>query len=222
MFQSPTQCSAASESPIPPVVAQEAACKLPTPWAEFDLHVFLERPSGKEHLALVLGRPNPQRYVLTRIHSECMTGDALFSMRCDCGAQLEAAMRAIAERGEGIVLYLRQEGRGIGLANKIRAYAYQDEGDDTVEANCRLGFSADLRRYDASFPMLCHFGIRKIDLLTNNPRKVDAIASAGFEVRQHALIAGANPHNAKYLSTKAIKLGHLIPTIQSHPLFRSR
>jgi GTP cyclohydrolase II len=149
--------------------------------------------------------------VLGRLHSECLTGDALFSLRCDCGAQLEAALRAIAEEGRGVLLYLRQEGRGIGLLNKIRAYSLQDGGADTVEANEQLGFAADLRDYSICRPMLDHLGVHSLQLMTNNPRKVSAMQGFGVEIaRRVPLQVGRNPYNKLYLATKAGKLGHLL------------
>jgi GTP cyclohydrolase II len=188
-----------------------AASKLPTPFAVFTMHGFLDEESGKEHVALTLGDIADGRPVLGRLHSECLTGDALFSQRCDCGAQLEAALRAIAAEGRGVLLYLRQEGRGIGLLNKIRAYALQDGGADTVEANERLGFAADQRDYSICQPMLEHLGVREISLMTNNPRKVKALEGFGIRVAERRpLEAGANRHNHKYLATKAGKLGHML------------
>jgi GTP cyclohydrolase II len=184
--------------------------KLPTPWAVFDMHGFEDIDDQKEHLLLTLGDFNDGASVLVRIHSECLTGDALFSMRCDCGSQLQAAMERIAEEGRGAILYLRQEGRGIGLMNKIRAYGLQDQGADTVEANEELGFDADMRDYSMCKIMLEHVGIRRLRLLTNNPRKVAAMEKLGFEVVERiALQTGQNAHNARYLATKAGKLGHL-------------
>jgi len=145
-----------------------------------------------------------------RIHSECLTGDALGSLRCDCGEQLQEALRSIAELGRGAILYLRQEGRGIGLVNKIRAYNLQDQGADTVEANERLGFGADMRDYSICAPMLQHLGAKKIQLMTNNPRKMKALKELGFDViARIPHQADSNPHNVKYLATKAGKLGHL-------------
>ena len=186
-----------------------AACRLPTPWAEFELHAFVDPANGKEHLAVVLGDLSGEEPVLARVHSECLTGDGLFSQRCDCGAQLETAMRRIAEEGRGMILYLRQEGRGIGLVNKIRAYQLQDAGADTVEANERLGFPADMRRYDLCQPMLRHFGVKALRLMTNNPRKVDALEGFGILVSERVpLRVNRNPYNEGYLSTKAAKLGH--------------
>jgi len=188
-----------------------AASKLPTPFAVFTMHGFLDEESGKEHVALTLGDVADGRPVLGRLHSECLTGDALFSQRCDCGAQLEAALRAIAAEGRGVLLYLRQEGRGIGLLNKIRAYELQDGGADTVEANERLGFAADQRDYSICQPMLDHLGVREITLMTNNPRKVKALEGFGVRVAERRpLETGLNPHNRKYLATKAGKLGHML------------
>jgi len=188
-----------------------AASKLPTPFAVFTMHGFLDEESGKEHVALTLGDIADGRPVLGRLHSECLTGDALFSQRCDCGAQLEAALRAIASEGRGVLLYLRQEGRGIGLLNKIRAYELQDGGADTVEANERLGFAADQRDYSICQPMLDHLGVREINLMTNNPRKVKALEGFGIRVAERRpLHSGHNPHNSKYLATKAGKLGHML------------
>lgn len=186
-----------------------ASCQLPTPWAVFRLHAFVDPASGKEHLAIVLGDISTDEPVLARVHSECLTGDGLFSQRCDCGAQLETALRRIAEEGRGMVLYLRQEGRGIGLVNKIRAYQLQDEGADTVEANERLGFPADMRRYDLCQPMFRYFGVRVLRLMTNNPRKVQALEKFGVTVSERVpLQVNRNPYNEGYLSTKAAKLGH--------------
>ena len=187
-----------------------AASRLPTPYGTFTMHGFQDDATGKEHLALTMGEFEDGEPVLGRVHSECLTGDALFSMRCDCGAQLQAAMKAIAEEGRGVILYLRQEGRGIGLLNKVRAYELQDEGADTVEANERLGFAPDLRKYDMCDVMLRHLGITKMRLMTNNPRKVDALQGLDIEVVERLpLQTGQNPHNERYLATKVVKLGHL-------------
>lgn len=188
-----------------------AASRLPTPWATFSMHGFEDEATGKDHIALTLGAIDDGQPVLGRVHSECLTGDALFSMRCDCGYQLQEAMKRIADEGRGVILYLRQEGRGIGLLNKIRAYHLQDEGADTVEANERLGFAADLRRYDLCVPMLDHLGVKGLRLMTNNPRKVAALTDAGVDVIERvSLTTGLNPHNEHYLSTKAGKLGHMM------------
>lgn len=190
-----------------------SSCALPMPWATFQLHAFVDRISGKEHLALVLGDVADGRPVLARVHSECLTGDALFSQRCDCGAQLEAALKRIAKEKRGVVFYLRQEGRGIGLLNKVRAYQLQDGGADTVEANLQLGFPADMRRYTIVLPMLEHLGIKGLRLMTNNPRKVSALTDCGIDVLERVpLVENRNPFNVHYLRTKAAKLGHLLPS----------
>lgn len=184
--------------------------RLPTPWAVFDMHGFEDDETDKEHVVLTLGDFSDGAPVLCRVHSECLTGDALFSLRCDCGAQLQTALQRIAEQGRGALLYLRQEGRGIGLLNKIRAYKLQDEGLDTVEANEQLGFGADMREYSICRAMLEHLGIRSVRLMTNNPRKVQALRDQHIDVVERiALQAGQNLHNVKYLATKAGKLGHL-------------
>ncbi len=187
-----------------------AGASLPTEWGAFTIHGFEDPVTGKEHVALVMGDLTGDEPVLCRVHSECLTGDALFSLRCDCGPQLRLAMQEIAREGRGIILYLRQEGRGIGLLNKIRAYALQDKGADTVEANEQLGFLADGRDYAICKPMLDHFGVRALRLLTNNPRKVNALKTLGYEVEERLPIhTGYNTHNENYLAVKATKLGHL-------------
>ncbi|MFZ6733824.1 GTP cyclohydrolase II [Undibacterium sp. Ji42W] len=187
------------------------SCNLPTTWATFRMHAFVETATGKEHIALTLGDVADGQPVLARIHSECLTGDALFSKRCDCGPQLELALQKIAQEGRGALLYLRQEGRGIGLLNKVRAYHLQDLGADTVEANQKLGFAADLRDYSLCDPMLKHLGIESVRLMTNNPRKISAMEGMNIRVQEHVpLIVKRNPYNERYLSTKATKLGHLI------------
>ncbi|MDX1736499.1 MAG: GTP cyclohydrolase II [Halioglobus sp.] len=184
--------------------------RLPTQWGEFDVHGFEDPESGKEHVVLTMGDVNDGEPVLARIHSECLTGDALGSMRCDCGNQLQAALRAIADAGRGALFYLRQEGRGIGLLNKIKAYKLQDAGADTVEANEQLGFGADMRDYSILAPMIEHLGVKSVRLLTNNPRKVKALEELGVEVAERiSLHPDSNPHNEKYLRTKAGKLGHM-------------
>ena len=196
-----------------------AAAALPTKWGQFTIYGFEDQETGKEHVALVLGdlvldesvagvndHIDPLR---CRIHSECLTGDCLFSLRCDCGAQLRAAMESIAEAGRGMILYLRQEGRGIGLLNKIKAYALQDSGADTVEANEQLGFEADSREYMICKPMLEYFQVKSVRLMTNNPRKVQALREMGIEVEIVPIHTGSNPHNESYLAVKVDKLGHI-------------
>ncbi len=185
--------------------------KLPTPWAVFDMHGFEDLDNGKEHVVISVGDLTTDEPVLARIHSECLTGDALFSQRCDCGSQLEAAMQTIAKEGRGAIFYLRQEGRGIGLMNKIKAYKLQDEGADTVEANEALGFGADMRDYSICNDMLSHLDIAAVKLMTNNPRKVKALQDMGINVVERmAIRTGQNPYNEKYLATKAGKLGHMM------------
>lgn len=184
--------------------------KLPTPWGMFEMHGFCDSETQKEHVVLSMGKVDDGEPVLVRIHSECLTGDALFSLRCDCGAQLQAAMHRIAVAGRGAIFYLRQEGRGIGLLNKIRAYRLQDKGADTVEANEQLGFGADMRDYSILKPMFKHMGISSVKLMTNNPRKINALKELGLQVEERLKHeTGRNPHNQHYLETKKGKLGHL-------------
>ena len=186
-----------------------ATSHLPTPWGVFDIHGFEDVENEKEHVVLTLGDIGDGEPVLARIHSECLTGDALSSLRCDCGAQLRTAMERISREGRGALFYLRQEGRGIGLLNKIRAYHLQDAGADTVEANEQLGFGADMRDYSICQIMFSHLRVRKLRLMTNNPRKVAAIEELGVKVVERiAIRTGQNPHNLRYLETKAGKLGH--------------
>ena len=187
-----------------------ASCELPTEFGKFIMHGFEDPDTGQEHVALTFGSIANQSGVLCRVHSECLTGDCLFSMRCDCGSQLQTAMQRISEQGAGVLLYLRQEGRGIGLINKIRAYQLQDAGADTVEANERLGFDADLRDYTMCRNMFAHLQVGSVRLMTNNPRKIAALKDLGINVVEREPIqADSNPHNIQYLSTKAGKLGHM-------------
>ena len=186
-----------------------ASAALPTKWGQFTIHGFEDNESGKEHVALSFGELDTEKPILCRVHSECLTGDCLFSLRCDCGAQLQTAMQAVAEAGQGLILYLRQEGRGIGLLNKIKAYALQDSGADTVEANVQLGFEPDSREYQVCKPMLDYFDVQNLRLMTNNPRKVDALREAGFIVQIVPIHTTANPHNESYLAVKVNKLGHI-------------
>jgi len=184
--------------------------KLPTKWGTYQMHGFIENETGKEHLALVYGDISVVDAPLIRLHSECLTGDALFSTRCDCGFQLDRALQNIVQEGAGVLLYLRQEGRGIGLLNKIKAYHLQDEGADTVEANEQLGFSADMRDYRFCRGILSYLGIDKVRLMTNNPRKVKALEQSNIQIQERvALQEGCNIDNQFYLETKAKKLGHL-------------
>jgi GTP cyclohydrolase II len=198
-------------SPAENLLDYVTSCALPTPWAQFTLHAFVEHATGKEHLAMVLGDIGDGQPVLARVHSECLTGDVLFSQRCDCGAQLEGALKKIAAEGRGVLLYLRQEGRGIGLVNKMRAYRLQEAGADTVEANLQLGFHADARNYELVQPMLAQFGISHVRLMTNNPRKIDALARLGITVTERVpLLVNRNAFNNSYLNTKEAKLGHMM------------
>jgi GTP cyclohydrolase II len=186
-----------------------AKANVPSIFGKFTVYGFLEKLTGKEHLAVVAGEIDARKRIAVRIHSECWTGDVLGSLKCDCRAQLEAALRYIGEHG-GVVLYLRQEGRGIGLLNKLKAYALQEQGLDTVEANHHLGFVDDLRTYESAVEMLRFFGIHKVKLLTNNPRKISALEEAGIHVQRESHQLGANAYNLRYLKTKAKKSGHLL------------
>lgn len=193
-----------------PFVTRTTQAKLPTRLGAFEIHGFKDELNDNEHLAITMGDYDDGEPVLVRMHSECLTGDALHSLRCDCGAQRDAALERIAEAGRGVLVYLRQEGRGIGLLNKIRAYALQDQGADTVEANEQLNFPADLRDYGIGAQILHSLGVRKLRLMTNNPRKIAVLPGYGMEVTERvSLHAGENVHNARYLETKRDKLGHL-------------
>lgn len=181
--------------------------KLPTKWGEFALHAFA---FGEEHhLALVLGDLSAPGPVLTRIHSECLTGDALFSQRCDCGSQLASALQAISREGRGLLIYLRQEGRGIGLLNKLKAYHLQDGGLDTVDANLALGLEVDSRSYEYCRHILEYFGIKHIRLITNNPKKLAAIAEMGIQVERQPSESSVVADNERYIATKVERMGHL-------------
>ena len=191
-------------------VTREASAALPTEFGEFTVHGYVDHVRGDEHVALTMGDVASGEPVLVRMHSECLTGDALHSLRCDCGFQRDAALRAIAAEGRGVLVYLRQEGRGIGLLNKLKAYALQDAGADTVEANERLGFSPDLRDYGVGAQILVDLGVKRLRLLTNNPRKIAALDGFGLTVEERVpLHVGENQHNRRYLQTKVEKLGHL-------------
>ena len=192
------------------LVEREETVDMPTDYGEFDCHLYRVLTDGSHHLALTRGEIDPEQPVLVRVHSECLTGDVFGSRRCDCGGQLQTALKRIAEDG-GVLLYLRQEGRGIGLAAKIRAYKLQENGLDTVEANEKLGFGSDLRHYGMGAQILHDLGVRKIRLLTNNPKKVVGLEGYGLEiVDQVPIRAEANPHNQRYLDTKRDKLGHTL------------
>jgi len=184
---------------------------LPSRFGDFDLYLYESVLTGDHHIALVMGDPASMERPLVRVHSQCLTGDIFGSRRCDCGEQLEKALEIIERQGEGVFLYMRQEGRGIGLAAKIQAYALQDEGRDTVEANEELGFAADPRDYGIGAQILADLGLSKIRLLTNNPRKIVGLEAFGLEVVERIPIeVEPNPDNAKYLSTKRVKLGHFL------------
>jgi 3,4-dihydroxy 2-butanone 4-phosphate synthase/GTP cyclohydrolase II len=193
------------------LVELEQVVKLPTEHGDFDLHLYRSKLDGAHHLALVKGKIDKTKATLVRVHSECLTGDVFGSRRCDCGNQLHAALRQISEEGNGVLVYMRQEGRGIGLAAKIHAYKLQEEGLDTVEANKKLGFPSDLRDYGLGAQILFDLGVRKFRFLTNNPKKVVGLEGYGIQmVEQVPIRTEANPHNEKYLATKKVKMGHML------------
>jgi 3,4-dihydroxy 2-butanone 4-phosphate synthase/GTP cyclohydrolase II len=193
------------------LVELEQIVKMPTDYGDFDLHLYRSKLDGQHHLALVKGKIDKNKPALVRVHSQCLTGDVFASRRCDCGNQLHAALRQIAEEGNGVLVYMRQEGRGIGLAAKIHAYKLQEEGLDTVEANAKLGYPSDLRDYGLGAQILFDLGVRQFRFLTNNPKKVVGLEGYGLEmIEQVPIRTEANPHNAKYLETKRTKLGHLL------------
>jgi len=188
-----------------------ATSRLPTAHGEFKITVFQDPKTGEEHVALSKGLEEPSdEPVLVRVHSECLTGDAFASLKCDCGPQLQATQKLINEVGRGVILYLRQEGRGIGLTNKIRAYALQDQGHDTVDANLMLNLPADARQYDMCSIMLDHLGAKAVRLITNNPLKIDALKEQGVNVVDRVpLTVGLNPFNEQYLKTKHERMAHM-------------
>jgi 3,4-dihydroxy 2-butanone 4-phosphate synthase/GTP cyclohydrolase II len=193
------------------LVERVEVVRLPTEYGEFDLYLYRSRLDGKHHVALVCGKVEGKRNVLVRVHSECLTGDVFGSFRCDCGPQLHQAMRQVAEAGCGVIVYMRQEGRGIGLGPKIKAYKLQEQGYDTVEANQKLGFGMDLREYGLGAQILADLGLRTIRLLTNNPRKIVGLEGYGLTITEQVPVRiRPNPHNARYLQTKRDKLGHIL------------
>lgn len=193
------------------LVERQEIVKMPTEHGDFDLILYRSKIDGQHHLALVKGDVAGKKDVLVRVHSECLTGDVFGSFRCDCGLQLRQAMRQVAEEGRGVIVYMRQEGRGIGLPAKIKAYKLQENGLDTVQANLKLGYGMDLREYGLGAQILVDLGLKTIRLLTNNPKKIVGLDGYGLEiVEQVPIRVKANPHNKKYLQTKRKKLGHMI------------
>lgn len=201
-----------------PELAILAQTELPTTYGVFQTIVFSVEGDEREHLALVYGSPQGRERVIARVHSECITGEVFNSLKCDCGGQLDSAMREVVRRGTGVILYLRQEGRGIGLTNKIRAYALQAEGADTVDANRLLGLPDDARTYEAAAAMLQHLGVRSIELITNNPAKVEALSSLGIrvEARLPSLVP-VGEHAQRYLDVKRERMHHLLPEREAVP-----
>jgi len=193
------------------LIERVAEARLPSKYGEFRIFAYRSKVDPGEHIALTIGEWSSDQPVLTRIHSECLTGDVFGSLRCDCGEQIELALQTLGQEGTGAFLYMRQEGRGIGLHNKIKAYSLQDNGLDTIEANKELGFDADLRHYDIGAQMLLDLGIKKIRLLTNNPKKVVGLSGLGLEIVDRVEIeVPPNDENLQYLRTKRAKMGHIL------------
>lgn len=193
------------------IIERVVETKMPTKYGDFKMYGFVNKINGEHHVALVKGNIEDGNPVLARVHSECLTGDALGSKRCDCGQQYDAAMKKIAKEGRGMLLYMRQEGRGIGLINKLKAYSLQDKGLDTVEANIKLGFKADMREYSSAAQIFKNLGVQKLKLLTNNPKKIEELSSFNIEIVDRVPIQmNHNEVNEFYLSTKKDKLGHML------------
>ena len=192
-------------------VTRKVSTRIPTDYGDFQLCFYANTQDSKEHLELFMGDLDRKESVLARVHSECFTGDVLGSRRCDCGEQLDQSMKIISEAGEGIIIYLRQEGRGIGLLEKLRAYNLQDEGFDTVDANLELGHEADARDYSLAALILRDLGVPSVELITNNPLKINALEDLGISVTKRvSLDIAANPDNASYLQTKAQRMNHIL------------